>query len=146
MIAHSLPDWIVNTRAVKHIARDHLGFVEYLWIPTKSQWVYVVNSIREDLLGVGTYQLKYGLEKLTLHDILYALRFLQNLLNVFALIGFSFNFSIHDGCMKLYLDKVLYRCICNLDDALYILDVDTFYNSSYLASPVDALKFNNMIC
>lgn len=45
-------------RATKYVVRDHVGFIEYPRIPTDSQWVYLRYSIKEEVLGTGTYQLK----------------------------------------------------------------------------------------
>lgn len=36
-MAHSVPDWILDTSARKHIARDHVGVIEYRRIPTEFQ-------------------------------------------------------------------------------------------------------------
>lgn len=104
----------VDKGATKQVVRACVGFIEYRRIPVESQWVYLGNSIREEVLVVGTYQLKmwtghalilYDVlsligRTLILYDVVYALGIRRNLLSVFALTGFGFNFSIHDNYIK----------------------------------------------
>lgn len=53
---------------------------------SRNQWIYLSNSAREEVLGVGTYQLKMQIGRtLILFDVLYAPRIQRNLLSVFAL-------------------------------------------------------------
>ena len=56
-ISHSLPDWIVDPRATKHIARDQVGRVDYRNLPRATHKVFVGNGTSEDAIGVGSYQL-----------------------------------------------------------------------------------------
>lgn len=89
MTAHTLPGQIVNRGTPKHVVRDPVEFTEYLQIPTTSQYVYIGNGTREDVFGVGTY-MDTG-RTLILYGVLYTLE-IQNLLCVFALLGFRFVF------------------------------------------------------
>ena len=57
LVANSLPDWIVDTRATKHVARDRVGCVDYRRVPRGTHKVFVGNGTSEDAIGVGSYQL-----------------------------------------------------------------------------------------
>lgn len=54
-VANSLPQWIVDTGATKHIVQDRAGFVEYHRYPVGSRTVVLGNDSEEDVLGVETY-------------------------------------------------------------------------------------------
>lgn len=54
-VANSLPQWIVDTGATKHIVQDRAGFVEFHRCPVGSRTVVLGNGSEEDVLGVGTY-------------------------------------------------------------------------------------------
>ena len=41
MVSYSHPCWIVDSRAIKHDARDKVGFVEYCQIPKRSWGLYM---------------------------------------------------------------------------------------------------------
>ncbi|XP_075669835.1 uncharacterized protein LOC142639561 [Castanea sativa] len=72
-VAHTIPGWIVDSGATKHIARDRVGCVDYKKIPTGTQNVILGNGTQEEVIGVGTYQLKLRLGRtLHLHDVLHA--------------------------------------------------------------------------
>ncbi|KAK2973395.1 hypothetical protein RJ640_024823 [Escallonia rubra] len=58
MVAHSQPVWFVDIGATKHVARDREGFVDYHRIPVGSKHIFMGNNSSEDVLGVGSYQLK----------------------------------------------------------------------------------------
>ena len=96
LIAYSILDWIVDTRAIEHVARDRVGFVKYRQVPTGSRWMRMGNESKVKVLGIGTYklQLRRG-RTLLLHDVLYAPGMRQNLLTVNVLLdlGFSFGFN-----------------------------------------------------
>ena len=73
LVANSLPNWIVDTGASKHIVRDRDGFVEFHRYPVGSQTVVLGNGSEEDILGLGTYKLRLrGGNTLLLHDAIYA--------------------------------------------------------------------------
>ena len=57
LIAHSLHDWIVDTGATRHVARDRGGFKDYRRIPSGASRVYMGNGTSEKASGVGSYQL-----------------------------------------------------------------------------------------
>ena len=72
-VTHTIPGWIVDLGATKHIARDRVGCVDYKRIPTSTQYVILGNKAQEEVIGVGTYQLKLRLGRmLLLHDVLHA--------------------------------------------------------------------------
>jgi len=72
-VANSLPQWIVDTGATKHIVQDKAGFVEFHRYLVGSRTVVLGNGSEEDVLGVGIYQVKlHGGNNLLLHDTLYA--------------------------------------------------------------------------
>ena len=96
LIAYSILDWIVDTGATDHVARDRVGFVEYRRVPIGSRWMRMGNESRVEVLGIGTYklQLHHG-RTLLLHDVLYAPGMRQNLLSVNVLLELGFSFSFH---------------------------------------------------
>ena len=57
-IASSFPRWIVDTGATKYILHDRAVFVEFHHYPVGSRTVVRGNGSEEDVLEVGTYQLK----------------------------------------------------------------------------------------
>ena len=57
-VANSLPQWIVDMRATKHIVQDKAGFVEFHRYSVDSRTVVLGNDSEEDVFGVGTYQLR----------------------------------------------------------------------------------------
>jgi len=57
MVAHPSSDWIVDSGATKHVARDRIGFVEYRQIPSGSKVLYKRNDYSMDMLGIGTNKL-----------------------------------------------------------------------------------------
>lgn len=71
-IAHSLCIWIVDFKAMNHIARDQDEFVEYCCI-SAGRKVYMGNDFSVDVLSISTYKLvKRGGSVLILCDVLYA--------------------------------------------------------------------------
>uniref|UniRef100_A0A2N9HTH1 Integrase catalytic domain-containing protein n=1 Tax=Fagus sylvatica TaxID=28930 RepID=A0A2N9HTH1_FAGSY len=69
-VAKSIFDWIIDTRATRHVARDRVGFVDYRKIPAGTHVVYMGNGSYEEALGVGSYQLHLRTGRtLLLHDV-----------------------------------------------------------------------------
>ena len=72
-VAKSFPNWIVDSRASKHVVEDRAGFVDFHPCPVGLQTVTLGNKTAEEVIGVGTYQLKlHGGNLLLLHEALYA--------------------------------------------------------------------------
>ena len=97
LIAHSLYDWIADTRAIRHVDRDRDGFVDYHRVPVSTSRVFMRNGTCEEALGVGSYQLHLRIGRtLLLHGVLYVPEIQYNLLSVLALLnyGFVFQFDI----------------------------------------------------
>ncbi|KAK2975194.1 hypothetical protein RJ640_022086 [Escallonia rubra] len=87
MVAHPQPVWFVDTGATKHVARDREGFVDYHRIPVGSKHIFMGNNSSEEVLGVGSYQLKLRTGRtLILEDVRYAPTVRLNLLSVTALL------------------------------------------------------------
>ncbi|OMO71233.1 hypothetical protein COLO4_28342 [Corchorus olitorius] len=73
LVAQLFPDWIVDTCANEHVVRDRDGFVDYPPVLASTQYVILGNETREDVLEMGSYQLRMSSGRmLLLHDILYA--------------------------------------------------------------------------
>ena len=95
-VAHTIPGWIVDLGATKHIARDRVGCVNYKKIPTGTQYIISGNRAQEEVIGVGTYQLKLRLGRmLLLYDVLHAPGIQCNLFSILTMLrlGFSFCFD-----------------------------------------------------
>lgn len=130
LVAHTLPNWIVDSGATKHIVRDREGFLDFHRFSVGSQTVMLGNGSEEDVLGTGTYQLKLrGGNKLLLHDALYAPGVQSCLVSVISLLklGFVFNFS-SDSLDILYHGDVFGHGILN--NGFFVLDLDDFYDNN----------------
>ncbi|KAK2994428.1 hypothetical protein RJ640_001244 [Escallonia rubra] len=105
LVAHSQPVWFVDTGATKHVARDREGFVDYHQIPVGSKHIFMGNNSSEEVLGVGSYQLKLRTGRtLILEDVRYAPIVRINLLSVTALLDGESDFpSIGDASKNLDL-------------------------------------------
>jgi len=57
-VANYLPQWIVDMGVTKHIVQDRVGFAEFHRYSVGSRTIILGNDSEEDVLGVGTYQLK----------------------------------------------------------------------------------------
>ncbi|KAG5548641.1 hypothetical protein RHGRI_014104 [Rhododendron griersonianum] len=133
LVAHTDPNWIVDTGATKHVARDRGGFIEYRRILVGSQRVFMGNSSAKNVLGVGTYQLKLQSgHTFILYDVLYAPGVRRNLKSVIALVelGFSFNFS-RDG-FSVYLGNKPFGH-GSISDGFYVLNLDGLNNNAFMA-------------
>jgi len=54
-VANSLPQWIVDTGATKHMVQNKAGFMEFHRYLVGSRTIVLGNDSKEDVLGVGTY-------------------------------------------------------------------------------------------
>ena len=133
LIAYSILDWIVDTRATDHVARDRVRFVEYYRVPTGSRWMRMRNESRVEVFGIGTYklQLRRGLT-LLLHDVLYVPEMRQNLLSVNVLLELGFSFGFHGCTVDFFLGSTCFGHAVISDDHLFHLDIDcSAYDSSF---------------
>ena len=133
LIVYSILDWIVDTGATDHVARDRVGFVEYRRVPTGNKWMRMGNKSRVEVLGIGTYklQLRHG-RTLLLHDVLYAPGMRQNLLSVNILLELGFSFSFHGRSVDIFLGSTCFGHAFISDDRLFHLDIDcSAYDSSF---------------
>ena len=104
LVAHSLPDWIVDTGVTKHV-----GCVDYCRVPRGTHKVFVGNGTSEDAIGVNSYQLHLRSGRtLLLHDVLHVLGIQHNLLSVTALISFGFSFEFSNNGLVIFADGILY--------------------------------------
>ncbi|KAK2978454.1 hypothetical protein RJ640_023712 [Escallonia rubra] len=135
MVAHSQPAWFVDTGATKHVARDREGFVDYHRIPVGSKHIFMGNNSSEEVLGVGSYQLKLRTGRtLILEDVRYAPTARLNLLSVTALLDSCFFFIFRGNKLDIFLDDVLFgHGFCM--DSLFQLDlIDSQSSDSYVVN------------
>lgn len=134
LVANCFPNWIVDSGANQHVVRDRAGFVDFHKFVAGSRTMTLGNGSEEDVLGIGTYELKLrGGSVLLLHDALYAPGVNCCLIFVFSLVklGFSFNF-MPDGLDIKYHDNVFGHG--TFRDGFCVLDLDdNYYNNSSLA-------------
>jgi len=148
LIAHSLHDWIADTGATRHVARDRGGFIDYRRIPRGTSRVYMGNGNCEDAAGVGIYQLQLRTgRKLLLHDVLYVPGIQHNLLSVLALMDFGYSFHFSFDHLDIILDGevVGHGFISNNLFKIDLMnDVSTPYNMSLVAEskPVDSATWH----
>lgn len=127
-VAHSIPEWIVDTGATKHVTRDRVGFIYYRRISVGKHYVILANVTREEVLGIDTFQLKMRLRcLLLLHDVLCAPCVQCNLFPVIYMLELGFTFHFDDPQLDFYLDKTLYGHDF-LSNGFFMLDLD---NSSF---------------
>jgi len=58
VVSNSFPNWIVDTRASKHIVRAQADFVDFHLYIVGSRTIMLGNGSEEDVLEVRTYKLK----------------------------------------------------------------------------------------
>ena len=64
------PLWIVDSRATEHVANERGAYVEYRRFNQGTKWIYVGNSSRVEVKGIGTCKLQlHGGQILYLHNI-----------------------------------------------------------------------------
>ena len=108
LVIHSLPYWIVDTRATKHVARYPMGCVDYRCVPRGTHKVFVGNGTIDDAIGVGSYKLHLRSSRtLLLHDVLHVPGIQHNLLSVTALISFGFSFEFSNDGFVIFADGVI---------------------------------------
>ena len=52
---------MIDSKTINRVTRDQVGFKDYKMIPIGRHYVTLGNESREDVLGVGIYQLKWGI-------------------------------------------------------------------------------------
>ena len=105
-VAHTIPGWIADSRKPKHISKE---CVDYKMIPTGTQYVILGNGAQEEVIGVGTYQLKLHLGcTLLLHDVLYAPGVQCNLFSILTMLRLGLSFCFDGPQLDFYLNKTLY--------------------------------------
>jgi transposase InsO family protein len=108
-VAKSISNWIIDTGATRHVARDRAGFVDYRKIPAGTHVVYMGNGSYEEALGVSSYQLHLRTGRtLLLHDVLYVPGVLYNLLSVFTLLQLGYDFHLSLNGLDILLDDVIF--------------------------------------
>ena len=83
--------------------------MDYKKIPTGTQKVILGNGAQEEVVGIGTYQLKLHLGRtLLLHDVLHAPGVQCNLFSVLTMLRLGFSFYFNGPQLDFYLNKTLY--------------------------------------
>ncbi|KAK2973299.1 hypothetical protein RJ640_029749 [Escallonia rubra] len=135
MVAHSQPVWFVDTGATKHVARDREGFVDYHRIPVGSKHIFMGNNSSEEVLGVGSYQLKLRTGRtLILDDVRYAPTVRLNLLSVTALLDSGFSFIFRGNKLDIFLDDVLFGHGFRMDSLFQLDLIDSQSSYSYVVN------------
>ena len=92
IVAHHFSDWIVDSGATEHVARDRVGFMEYHRIPSGSKVLYMGNGDSVNVLGMNTYKLDLREGRtLLIYDVFYAPDARRILLLVIALLRLGFH-------------------------------------------------------
>ena len=101
--------------------------------PVGSRTVVLENGSEEDVLGVGTYQLRLrGGNKLLLHDALYAHGVRCSLVSFVSLMRIGFSFSFHTGGLDLFYNDNLFGH-ATLKGDFIVLDLDNTYDNTFIA-------------
>ena len=102
------------------------------------------NGAQEDVLGVGTYQLKmYTGHNLLLHDVLHAPTIRYNLLLVISLLQLRFSFQFENSSLSIYLGSELYG-YGTLKDEFFMLDLDSNNSIICVASSSSDVMFDSV--
>ncbi|KAK2976693.1 hypothetical protein RJ640_013949 [Escallonia rubra] len=134
MVAHSQPVWFVDTGATKHVALDREGFVDYR-ILVGSKHIFMGNNSSEEVLGVGSYQLKLRTGRtLILEDVRYAPTVRLNLLSVNALLDNGFSFIFRSNKLDIFLDDVLFGHGFRMDSLFQLDLIDSQSSYSYVVN------------
>ena len=131
-----------------HIVQDRAGFVEFHRYLVGSQIVVLENDSEEDVLRVGTYQLKLREgNKLLLHHAFYAPGVRCSLVSYVSLVRLGFTFGFHPDGLDLFYNGNLFGQ-ATLKEDFIILDLDDNYNNisfayvSYLDSNSQSVKWD----
>jgi len=101
--------------------------------PVGSRTIVLGNDSEEDVLGVGTYQLKPRAgNKLLLHDALYAAGVRWSLVSFVSLMRIGFSFDFHTDGLDLFYNGNLF-CYTTLKRDFIILDLDNTYDNTSAA-------------
>ena len=107
LVAHSHHDWIADTGATRHVAKDRGGFVDYRRVSSGTSRVYMGNGSCEEALGVGSYPLLLRTGRtILLHDVLYLPGIQHNLLSVLALLDLGYVFHFGSDRLDIILDGI----------------------------------------
>ncbi|KAK2966916.1 hypothetical protein RJ640_000544 [Escallonia rubra] len=121
--------------ATKHVARDREGFVDYHRIPVGSKHIFMGNNSSEEVLGVGSYQLKLRTGRtLILEDVRYAPTVRLNLLSVTALLDSGFSFIFKGNKLDIFLDDVLFGHGFRVDSPFQLDLIDSQSSYSYVVN------------
>ncbi|KAK2994180.1 hypothetical protein RJ640_018165 [Escallonia rubra] len=135
MVAHSQPVWFGDTGATKHVARDREGFVDYHRIPVGSKHIFMGNNSSEEVLRVGSYQLKLRTGRtLILDDVRYAPTVRLNLLSVTALLDSGFSFIFRGNKLDIFLDDVFFGHGFRMDNLFQLDLIDSQSSYSYVVN------------
>ncbi|KAK4431023.1 hypothetical protein Salat_0864300 [Sesamum alatum] len=108
-VANSLFGWIVDTCATKHMTRDRAGFIDYHRVPARNHYIAMGNGAQEEVLGIGSYQLKLNTgHELRLSDVQYAPSIQCNLLSVTTLMEHGCSFLFEQMGLSICFGKDLY--------------------------------------
>ncbi|KAL0316519.1 UNVERIFIED_CONTAM: Retrovirus-related Pol polyprotein from transposon TNT 1-94 [Sesamum radiatum] len=122
--------------ATKHVTRDQAGFVNYHRVPACSHYIAMGNGTQEEVLGIGSYQLKLSTGcELLLSDVQYAPNIRCNLLSVTALMGQGFSFLFEQMSLSIYFGKDLYG-LGFMNNGFFMLELANEF-VSYVSSSVN---------
>ena len=125
-LTESNAQWIIDSGATDHVAKDRGSYVEYRRIPTGTKWIYVGNNTRAEVKGIGTCKLVLDNgHTLLLHDVLFAPDIRRNIISVVVLMGLGYLWHFYDSVVDLYLKDslickgyvehgfIVFQAICN---------------------------------
>ena len=115
------------------MSADKEEFVDYCLVPTGTQYITLGNGTNEEVLGVGSYQLriKNGRD-LFLQDVLYAPEILYNLSLIVVLLGLGYSFHFGGSDVNIY-DHDMFLGSGLLDDGFFKLCLDVYNQNPSLA-------------
>lgn len=94
LVANAFHFCIVDSVAMEHVMRDRGWFIGYHQILIGTQYLFIRKGTREDVIGIGCYQLKLlPLFTFILHGVIYVC-VQHNLLTVVAMLSLGFTFSL----------------------------------------------------
>ena len=139
-----MKDWVVDSRATKHIYGNKSQFASYTTIKKGDEQVFMGNSRSTPVIGKGKVLLKLTSRKvLALNDVLHVSDIRWNLVSVSLLrkaeVRILFDF---DKIVLIKNDAFMGKSYCNkglfmLLNFFYIINNNVFYSSSYIIDSCD---------
>ena len=122
LLTEAHPMWTVDSGAMHHVVRDRSEFVEFHRISSGSQWIYLGNSTRIEVKGVGTCKLDLqGGRILYIHDVLHSPEIRRNLVSITAPLRLGYCLNFYETSIDIFHNTVYFGC-GHIEDGFIVLN------------------------